>query len=41
MTEKEISKLSLNSKFKEIDVDLLALKDFVFVQPGGAVPTDG
>ena len=41
VTVKDASKLSLNSPFKEISVDLLALKDYVIVQPGGAVPTDG
>lgn len=38
---KDAAKLTLNAEFKEISVDLLALKDYVVVQPGGAVPTDG
>lgn len=33
--------LNLSSKFKEVAVELLQKKDFVIVQPGGAVPTDG
>ena len=33
--------LNLNSNFKEVAVELLQKKDFVMVQPGGAVPTDG
>jgi P-type E1-E2 ATPase len=39
--EKDQSKLSLNSKFEEVAVELLEIKDFVMVQPGGAIPTDG
>jgi P-type E1-E2 ATPase len=39
--EKDQSKLSLNSDFEEVVVELLEIKDFVMVQPGGAIPTDG
>ena len=39
--EKDQSKLSLNSGFEEVAVELLEIKDFVMVQPGGAIPTDG
>jgi len=39
--ETDIKKLTLSLPFKEIAVELLELKDFIMVQPGGAVPTDG
>jgi len=39
--EKDPKKLDLGCKFTEIAVELLEKKDFVLVQPGGAVPTDG
>jgi Cu+-exporting ATPase len=41
LSEKDVKKLSLGCKFSEIPVELLEIKDFVLVQPGGAVPTDG
>lgn len=34
-------KLSLSAKTSEVPVELLEVKDFVMVSPGGAVPTDG
>lgn len=39
--EKDQKKLNLGCKVEDIPVELLELKDFVMVQPGGAVPTDG
>jgi P-type Cu+ transporter len=39
--EKDQNKLNLGCKFTEIPVELLEKKDFVLVQPGGAVPSDG
>ena len=41
LDQKDLSKVSLNSEFKEIAVELLQIRDLVMVQPGGAVPTDG
>jgi len=41
LDEKDQRKLNLGCKFKEIPVELLELKDYVIVQPGGAIPTDG
>ena len=31
----------MDCKFNEVAVEMLQLKDFVIVQPGGAIPTDG
>lgn len=39
--EEDQNKVNLSSKYDEIAVELLEIGDFVFVQPGGAVPTDG
>ena len=39
--ERDSSKLNLDCKYDEIAVELLEIKDFVIVLPGGAVPTDG
>ena len=39
--EKQQTKLGLESKYREVAVELLEKKDHVLVQPGGAVPTDG
>ena len=39
--EKHQTKLGLESKYREVAVELLEKKDHVLVQPGGAVPTDG
>ena len=39
--EKDVKKVNLSSKFKEIPVELLEISDLVMVQPGGAIPTDG
>ena len=36
-----MKKLTLSLPFKEIAVELLELKDFVMIQPRGAIPTDG
>ena len=41
LSENNIDKLSLNSQFKEVPVELLEVNDFVIVHPGGAIPTDG
>ena len=41
VTEKDTNKVNLSSKYNEIPVELLEISDLVFVQPGGAVPTDG
>ena len=41
LEEKDQKKVNLASKHKEIPVELLEVKDFVLVQPGGAIPTDG
>jgi len=41
LSEKEQSKISLGCNFKETPVELLEVNDFVIVQPGGAIPTDG
>lgn len=39
--EKNRANINLGCKFEEIPVELLELKDYVLVQPGGAIPTDG
>lgn len=39
--ETDASKVDLTCTFREIQVELLNLKDFVLVQPGAAIPTDG
>mmetsp|Transcript_1220 Transcript_1220/g.2227 ORF Transcript_1220/g.2227 Transcript_1220/m.2227 type:complete len:674 (+) Transcript_1220:1064-3085(+) len=39
--ERDLDKLNLNCKVKVIQVELLEKNDFVLVQPGGQVPTDG
>ena len=41
LAEQDVKLVSLNSAFTEIAVELLAIDDFIVVQPGGAVPTDG
>ena len=41
LSEKDQGKINLGCKFKETAVELLEIKDFVIVHPGGAVPTDG
>ena len=41
IAEKDVKKVNLSSKFSEIPVELLEIGDFVLVQPGGAIPTDG
>lgn len=41
LDEKNLHKISLGSAFNEIPIELLEIGDFVIVQPGGAVPTDG
>jgi len=41
LNEKNLNKINLGCKFKETPVELLEIKDFVIVQPGGAIPTDG
>jgi len=33
--------MNLACKFQEIPVELLEIGDYVIVQPGGAIPTDG
>ena len=41
LEEKDQKKVNLGCKHSEIPVELLELKDFVLVSPGGAIPTDG
>ena len=41
LTDQDAKKVNLNAAFSEIAVELLAIGDFIVVQPGGAVPTDG
>ena len=41
LSEKDQGKINLGCKYKETPVELLEIKDFVIVHPGGAIPTDG
>lgn len=41
LEENRLENLNLNCKFSEVAVELLEISDFIIVQPGGAIPTDG